>query len=76
MGLLYSRNLCQKEVSSSADYGKNALKKNFKYQLEKKRWKVNIKLSQFTPRKEEEGLITPKVRILIIEIIVEGTYLK
>ena len=37
---------------------------------------VKIKLSQFTPRKAKENLITPKVRILIIEIIVERTYLK
>ena len=27
-----------------------------------------------TPRKEKEDLITPKVRIIIIEIALEGTY--
>ena len=37
---------------------------------------MNIKLSQFTPRKAEENLITSKVRILIIEITIERTYLE
>ena len=36
---------------------------------------MNIKLSQFTPRKEEENLITPKVRTFTINITLERTYL-
>ena len=52
----------ERSQSSSADYGKNALKKKLGQQLEKKRWEVKIKLSQYIPRKPKEVLITPEVR--------------
>ena len=61
----------ERSESSSAEYGKNALKKK----LEKRRWEVKIKPSQFTPRKAKENLITPKVRTFTIKITLERTYL-
>ena len=65
----------ERSYSSSANYGKNALKKKLGYQLDKRRWEVKIKPSQFTLRKEEETLITPKVRTFTINITIERTYL-
>ena len=73
--LSFKGSIPERSQSSSTDYGKNSLKNKLRQQLKKRRWEVKIKLSQFTPRKVEEELITPKVRILIIEIILERTYL-
>ena len=54
---LFKGSVPERSYSSSKDYGKNTLKK--------KRWEVKIKLSQFTPRKTKEVLITPEVSISI-----------
>ena len=43
--------------------------------MEKKIWEVNIKPSQFIPRKEKEVLITPKVSISI-KLTLENIFLE
>ena len=48
----------RKKLVNFSRLWKNAHKKK----LEKKIWEVKIKLSQLTPRKEEEALITLEVR--------------
>ena len=55
----------ERSQSSSADYGKNALRKKLGQQPEKRRWEVKIKLSRYIPRKPKEVLITPEVRIFL-----------
>ena len=48
--------------------GRNAHKKKLEYQHKNKIWEANIKISQYTPRKEEGTIIIPKVRILTRKI--------
>ena len=72
---LFKGSMPERSQSISIDYGNNAHKKKLEQQIKKKRWEVNIKLLQYTPRKAEETLIPPKVSTSTRKIILEEIYL-
>ena len=65
--LSFKGSLPERSQSSVVDYGKNAHKKKLEQQLEKKRWEMNINLSQYNPRREKQTII--KVSTFIIEYL-------
>ena len=68
----------RKNLVKFSNCGRNSHKKKIEYQLEKKRWEVNIKLSWYTPNhipsQPKEDLITPEVSTFT-KVTLENIYL-